>query len=91
MVGSNLELTKKYLVNKNVDCAFFNTRTNSVVNSAQQNSVEGDWQLLFDMANSGERLVVVKKTQYKPFFGILRGHELAGLFRFAERDNYKLC
>ena len=90
LIQSNLLLAQEYLINNNVDCAFFNTSTNGVVNSLQQHSVEGDWQLLFKMANSGERLVVARRAQCKPFFGVLRGHELAGLFRFTLNNNFKL-
>jgi len=47
----------------------------------------GKWPLLLRNSNSGERTVCVKKKAGKPFIGILRGHELAGLARLGIRSS----
>ena len=90
LIASNLLQAKKYIDGNGLDVAFFNTTTKGLKNSDQGVSIEGGWKLLFDMANSGERLVVVKNTRLKPFYGFLRGHELAGLFRVAKNNNFNL-
>lgn len=90
LVSKNLHKAKKYITENFLDGAFFCTTTDKINNSKQRRSVEGNWHKLFKMANTGERLVIIKKTQCKPFFGALRGHELAGIFRLSERKNFKL-
>ena len=90
LIASSLPSAHNYLVKKSLDCAFFNTSTNGIANSELINSVEGGSDLLLKMANSGERLVIVRKRKGKPFIGFLRGHELAGLFRFALKSDLKL-
>ncbi|TYK65327.1 glycosyltransferase family 2 protein [Colwellia echini] len=90
LIKSNLLLAVDYLEKNNIDCAFFNTCTNGRENSTIEHSVEGNWAQLFKMANSGERLLVIRKIIGKPFIGKLRGHELAGLFFFTLKNNSKL-
>jgi len=90
LVKDNLLEASQYLINEKVDCGFFNTITNNIKNSQLVTSLQGDWRLIFQMANSGERLVIVRNNKTKPFYGFLRGHELAGLFRFAEKNSFRL-
>lgn len=90
LLTNNLIPAKDYLEKNNIDCAFFNTCTNGRENSTIEHSIEGNWTQLFQMANSGERLLVIRKVIGKPFIGKLRGHELAGLLLFTLKSNAKL-
>ena len=51
---------------------------------------EGKANLLLKDYGSGERLVVVRSGRGLPFCGSLRGHELVGLLRFCEKNDFKV-
>ena len=60
----------------------------SASKSEQKCLYSNDYQALLDDYGKGERLVIVRFCpNIKPFFGVLRGHELSGLLRFCVSTN----
>lgn len=58
----------------------------SAAKDIQKPIVTEDYMALLDDYGKGERLVITRVfPNKKPFFGALRGHELAGLLRFSDK------
>lgn len=69
---------------------FFRTETGGLINGQAVENKLAPSSGLFKAASAGERLVVVKagnKNKGLPFIGALRGHELAGLYRYMLRND----
>jgi len=60
----------------------------SASKNVQKSLYSKDYRALFDDYGNGERLVIVRFCpNIKPFYGVLRGHELSGLLRFCVSTN----
>ena len=91
LIPDNLIAARNFILSSNTDCAFFRTKSNGIVNSDTTVKVNGCWYDLLRFANKGEKLVVVKNIKNKkPFYGALRGHELAGLLNFSQKNSLTL-
>ena len=90
LILENLTEAASLIKNSSCELFFFNTVTCGVKNSKQECAIKGDFRFLFKMANSGERLLVLKKNKFKPFIGLLKGHELCGLLFWSIKCGAKL-
>lgn len=60
----------------------------SASKNVQKSLYSNDYRGLLDDYGKGERLVIVRFCpNIKPFYGVLRGHELSGLLRFCVSTN----
>ncbi|MCU8504233.1 glycosyltransferase [Vibrio vulnificus] len=87
LIKENLERAAKIISESKSDLYLFSTVTSGKLNSNSNDIIVGDIVKLFEMANSGERLLVIRKNKHKPFLGLLRGHELCGLFLWGLKSN----
>ncbi|UKA06989.1 glycosyltransferase [Photobacterium damselae subsp. damselae] len=87
LMTDRLSMAAEIISKSSSDIFLFSTQTHGVSNSNFPNKFIDNYIGLFSMANSGERLLIIRKNNFKPFLGMLRGHELCGLFLWGVKSN----
>ncbi|MCI2962143.1 glycosyltransferase [Shewanella sp. N2AIL] len=92
LIDGSLEIIFNDIIETNLDCYLFRTvnLNNKLVGMVLERQRFDSYFLLTDTYNTGERLLCIRKTNGKPFIGVFRGHEFAGLLRYISTiDHFK--